>query len=1140
MKQLQAMRPGRLKSRIGQLADLDSCQNWISDVIAMIFLFAFPLSLIPTIPIYLAERHYILIVLDVWVYLVLIGCNFIFPCGYRLRRFLWVAVCYVLAFSFLFVLGPGYARAAWLVLCAVVAVLVLDTRAAVAASIFNAAILVLFYILVGPDNPAWAAAHRAGPGHWAMFAVNTSLIALAASLPVGFLIGRLDAALKNETAARDRLVKESRRLSETNEVLEQETAARQGSLEALRESETRLGLLADNLPNAMVYQLIMEPDGARRFTYVSGTIERLNEVSPQEVLADPGVLYGQVLPESLVELSAREEDSLARMTTFRCEIQCRLPSGRVRWFDLSSTPRKLPDGRVIWDGVQVDVTERKLAERSLAEERERFQVLADESPLGVSTVEADGRYKYINKKFKDMFGYTLEDIPTGRAWMARAFPDDWYRSVVIQAWKDDLREVSPGESRPRTFSVTCRNGERKVVLFMPVTLAGGDQFIIYQDVTENMRAEASLRESEQRYRSLFEAAGEAIFLVSGDRFTDCNTKALEMFGCDRDRIVDRPPYDFSPEFQPDGQSSVEKARALIDRALVGQPQVFSWLHTRYDGTPFEAEVSLSRVELRGRPHVLAMVRDVTERMAAERELTEARALLMAAIEQSPAGIMVADAPDSRIRHCNAAALDILGETDKDVVGYALDRAPENWQAFYPDGRAIEPKDLPLTQAVLFGRTFSNQRLLVRRADGEERTALVNAAPIRDAQGRITAGIVLFLDITALVRMERESRLLEGQLRQSQKMEAIGTLAGGVAHDFNNILSAIFGYAELLEMRMAGDDQASHYLENIYKASERARDLVRQILTFSRRTERELRPVRIELLAKEALKLLRASLPATIAIVPEIESESLVMGDPTQIHQVIMNLCTNAGQAMEQNGGTLKVELGDVELDDDDASRYPDLEPGPYVRLVVSDTGNGMGPQVLARVFEPFFTTKKRGEGTGMGLAVTHGIVKTCGGHILAESEPGRGATFTVYLPRVRKSDIPERPRQAPPPRGSERILLVDDEPDLVETTKQLLTLLGYEVRGATDGLAALEWFKADPTGFDLVLADVIMPGMTGDELAVQLRAARPDLPIILCSGFSKKITAVRLQELGVHSLLMKPFALRELAAAIRGALDGRP
>jgi len=389
----------------------------------------------------------------------------------------------------------------------------------------------------------------------------------------------------------------------------------------------------------------------------------------------------------------------------------------------------------------------------------------------------------------------------------------------------------------------------------------------------------------------------------------------------------------------------------------------------------------------------------------------------------------------------------------------------------------------------------------------------------------------------LKREIEERKQVEKQLRQAQKMEAIGTLAGGIAHDFNNILAVILGFTEIA-LNMPEDTRTQHWLKQVLKAGERAKELVQQILAFSRETEQERKPVRITPILKETLKLLSASLPATIEIREDVAASGTILGDPTQVHQVLMNLCTNAAYAMREEGGVLTVSQSDVELDVEAAARYPNLPPGSYLRLIVSDTGHGMDRAVMERIFDPYFTTKEPNEGTGLGLSVVHGIVQSYGGVITVDSEPGKGTSFHVVLPRIDREDTPKAETFAPLPTGNERILFIDDEKMLVEMGQEMLESLGYDVVALTNSLEALETFRAQPDRFDLVITDQTMPHKTGAELARELLRIRPDIPIILCTGFSEIITEKQAEATGIRRFLMKPILRREMAQTIRDLLDG--
>ncbi|OPZ61067.1 MAG: Blue-light-activated protein [Deltaproteobacteria bacterium ADurb.Bin510] len=512
-------------------------------------------------------------------------------------------------------------------------------------------------------------------------------------------------------------------------------------------------------------------------------------------------------------------------------------------------------------------------------------------------------------------------------------------------------------------------------------------------------ASASLKENEEKLKTLIENASAAILLLREGRFVDCNQYCADMLGREKQTIIGLTPAEISPPSQPDGQNSHTKALEHIRLAMAGEPQFFEWRYEKTDGSLCESEISLNRVDLKDGPHLLAVMRDVTERK----------------------------------------------------------------------------------------------------------------------------------------RLEEENKSSELRLRQAQKMEAIGTLAGGIAHDFNNILTGILGYGELALDEINNPQEAQSHLHEMLTAAERARNLVRQILTFSRRVESEVSAVEPHLIAKEALKLLRASIPSTIDINMDIEPAGTVMADPSQLHQIIMNLCTNAYAAMK-TGGTLAVAVKACEIAPED--RVHGLTPGHYVRITVNDTGSGMDHETMQHIFEPFFTTKAKGEGTGLGLATVHGIVKSLKGEITVYSVPGEGTSFHVYLPRsdARSEQAQTKANAVPLGRG-EKILLVDDELPILGLGSHLLTRLGYAATTAATPEEALAIFTREPAGFSLVITDYAMPHMNGAELAGAILKIRPDIPIVLTSGFSPDVSEKWLKDIGISHFIQKPYRLQTVAETLAAILN---
>ncbi len=435
------------------------------------------------------------------------------------------------------------------------------------------------------------------------------------------------------------------------------------------------------------------------------------------------------------------------------------------------------------------------------------------------------------------------------------------------------------------------------------------------------------------------------------------------------------------------------------------------------------------------------------------------------------------------------------------------------------------------------KDFEHAPYRILTKDGKEKVVRDWTYLVRNDSGEATHFKGLIEDITGRVRADVQKKALEAKLRQSQKMEAIGTLAGGIAHDFNNILSAVIGYTEVVLDDMEEGKAKPENIREVLAAGLRARDLVQRILAFSRQDEKEPRPIIVSPLIKEALKLIRATLPSTIEIERDIKGEHQMLADPTQIHQVLMNLCANAAHSMREKGGVLSVELDRTEVGLEAATSHPGIKPGPYIRLTVSDTGHGMPPDVMDRIMEPFFTTKEKGEGAGMGLSVVHGIVASHGGALNFSSEPGKGSTFTALFPAIEKNVVQVDRGAGPHPRGDEHILFVDDEPAIVRTNEKILRSLGYKVTSRTSAVDAFELFKERGDEFDLVITDLTMPHISGDRLAQKILAVNPGMPVIICTGFSTITTPEAVLAMGVRAYLLKPLLKRELAETIRKTLD---
>jgi len=476
---------------------------------------------------------------------------------------------------------------------------------------------------------------------------------------------------------------------------------------------------------------------------------------------------------------------------------------------------------------------------------------------------------------------------------------------------------------------------------------------------------------------------------------------------------------------------------------------------------------------------------------------------------------------SLVAEANITASMLLGVERKIIINQGFTRfiSPDYQDVFY----------LHRVQAIETGDKQSFELKLVKK-DGTSFDAQLNIVPMKDSDDNFSQ---LRISITNISQLKQT----EENLRQSQKMESVGTLAGGVAHEFNNILGGIIGYTEIAKEDASKDSSVLESLDEIINLSFRARDVVKQILSFSRKGKKDQKPLQPHLVIKQSLKVLRATIPTTVEIRSSLDENSgTILADLTQIHQVCMNLCMNAAHAMEDKGGILEIGLAPVVIDAEDTKMSPDLKTGEYVKITVSDTGSGISPENIANIFDPFFTTKEVGKGTGLGLSVVHGIIKDHGGEITVSSKIGEGTTFTVLLPRTEK-EIKEKKDAGQLHAGTESILLVDDEEQLLFPTKNNLERLGYKVTAMTNSLETLKLFKKDPQRYDLIITDLTMPHLTGDRLALEVTTIRPDMPVIIATGYSDAVDNDKVKQSGIKAFIPKPYQTQELTKTIRMILN---
>ncbi|MBW1743007.1 MAG: PAS domain S-box protein [Deltaproteobacteria bacterium] len=951
------------------------------------------------------------------------------------------------------------------------------------------------------------------------------------------------------------------------------------------------------------------------------------------------------------------------------------------------------------------------AVEALRASEEKYRILVSESPLGIALIGRDGEYEYVNPKFTHMFGYTLEDIPTGREWFAKAFPDPELRDQILSTWIADLKDSKTGETRSRTNSVVCKDGSEKIVRFRPVSLGSGDQFVTYEDISDRQRAEEALRESEERLRTFMDSVTDFFAVTDKDENFVYVNKSMadtlgyseeEMTGMHISEVIDEESMtNFMPEVKDlvengklnieatwvkkDGEKvqgelyvtaiydahgdyigsrgvfrnitdrkraekalkgayddleqrvrertaelvnvnkqleveiqerkraeqtahdSEEKYRNLVERAAegivilqdglvkyanprlleltgysvedtIGTPfakyvhpdevteaaenfkawiagEEYSGSHERRlvhkDGSIIHTEVSIGLITYQDKPAVLASMRDITERKLAEEALKESVRRMQIAYDQSTVyaeelkgeiaerkrgetalraseekyrslvesaedSVYLVDI-DSKYLFMNEKHLSRFGEPEDQVMGrpYSEFHSPEETKAF--------------TEKVNEVFKTSNPVWHEYRSDRDGRHFLRTLSPVKKTDGKTTAVTIVSKDIT-------EQKRLEAQLQQAQRMEAIGTLAGGIAHDFNNVLMAIQGHTSLMSSDIDTDHPHFEHLSGIEHTVQRGAGLARQLLGFARGGKYEVKSSDMNELIEESCKMFGRT-KKEIEIHTKYQKDIWPAEvDRAQIEQVLLNLYVNAWQAMP-HGGHLYVETTHAIVDENDA-KPSGIEPGNYVKIVVTDTGVGMDKVTQQRIFDPFFTTKEMGRGTGLGLASAYGIIKNHGGIIRVYSEEGEGSTFNIYLPASEKEiEVGEGKPVEEVVKGTGTILLVDDENMVLGVGKEMLERIGYSVMLATNGMEAVQVYRKHKDEIDLIILDMIMPEMGGGETYDQIKEDSPKVKVLLASGYSINGEATEILKRGCNGFIQKPFNMKELSGRIREVLD---
>ncbi|MBI4748247.1 MAG: PAS domain S-box protein [Acidobacteria bacterium] len=950
--------------------------------------------------------------------------------------------------------------------------------------------------------------------------------------------------------------------------------------QALREDQLRLRALGDNLPNGMIYQVLLEPDGSKRFLHVSAGVERLNGISAESVLQDSSSLYQLIVEEdrpALVAAQVKSEQTLSPVSTI---LRIRRNPNELRWMQISSSPRRLADGRILWDGIQVDITDLIRAEENLRRVNRALRTLSNcnqavvrakteaellESVCQVIVENGDYRLAWVGYIQHDASrsvipqaqagvgldyvhtaNITWADVPRGRGPTGTAIRTGqpavchhFLTDPAVEPW----RETAIKHGYQSSLAVPLKNGTEvfgalNVYSADPNTFDDDEISLLAElaaDLTygilalrtyqDHLKAEASLHLSEQHFRSaMFHSPiGKAIVAPDG-RFLEVNPALCRLVGYSREELL---TLDFQTITHPDDlQTDLGYARQLLERQIEAYQMEKRYFHKA--GHIIWIQLNGTIVwNLDGTPgYFIAQIQDITDRRAALRALQESEERFRQVVENIHEVFWMVNFSTRHLLYISPGYERIWGRSCE-----SLYQSPSTWmEAIHPDDRDRVAQALK-QQAV--GGYVVEYRII--RPDETIRWIRDQGFPIQDSTGQVYRIAGIAEDIT-------EHRQIEAQLRQSQKMEAIGQLAGGVAHDFNNILGAIMLQAGFAQKTPDLSQNMHNILQDIVASAKRGANLTRQLLAFSRRQVLEPRELDLNEVVTNLSRMLQRIVGEDVPIELDLYPAPLITNaDAGMLDQVLMNLVINARDATPA-GGKLKIETSTTWISEKEAALHSDSMPGRYVCLLVSDTGCGISSENLPHIFEPFFTTKEPGKGTGLGLATVFGIVKQHQGFILVSSQPGQGTTVQVFLPasnHLGESMLIEaiEPSQV---QGTETIMLVEDDQAVRDMMSLVLQEYGYRVLKAVNGVDALSMWENYPEPIQLVVTDIVMPqGINGIELAKMLRERNPSLKVIFTSGYNPNWTQQNLQLPAGSVYLQKPSSFDQILKEIRTCLDNQ-
>ena len=888
--------------------------------------------------------------------------------------------------------------------------------------------------------------------------------------------------------------------------------------DALRQSEERYQRIT-NATTDYIYTVQIEGGRIAGTNHGPGCLA-VTGYRANEFALDPYLWFTMVAPDDRAIVEEQARRVLTGNVPPPIEHRIIHKDGSVRWVRNTFVLHRDENGAMIsYDGLVQDITDRKRAEEALQESEAKLRAMFDSSRDAIG-VSKKGIYIYSNSSYLKLFGFESNEELLGSAIVESIAPShrqQMAHNVRRRAAKESVGKFYEARAMKRNsaefdaeFSVSTYelNGETYSVA-------------VIRDITERKLAERQLRESESRFRALIEQAPVAINVSRDGIIIYGNRKDAEIYGL---RTVDESAGRSVLQYLAPQCHEESKERTRCRSHGLPVPSEFESVGLRTDGSQFPIHVAVASVQLQDGEANIAFISDITDRKKAEELMRENNLMLELAMSAANMAWWQMDISTGNITFEKRKA---------EMLGFP----PEQFKHYKDFMALVHPEDSERAMNAMRGHfdgsleKYEVEYRISTKSGDYKWFYDIGAITKRDANGKP-------LKVAGLVINISERKRAEDALRQAQRLESLGTLAGGIAHDFNNVLGGIMGYGEMSLQYAEKGSKLEKNLHKVLKATDRAKHLIEQILTFSRKTDSRMSITSIRPIITEVLDLLRASIPSSVEIDSDLDKNTKpILADPTKLHEVILNLATNAVHAMNRKG-TLTIKLFARSVEKKLYGQVGEIAPGEYSVIDVVDTGCGMDSATLARAFEPFFTTKPIGEGTGMGLSVVLGVVQAFGGDIQVQSEVGNGTRFTLYFPVV-KDSVSEVGNDDSTSQlaGTERILFVDDEQMLVEMSKDMLASLGYNVTCVSNSLEALKFMREEGNNIDILIADQTMPGMSGIELAKEVLKIRKDLPIILCTGFSNELNPEKAAAIGVKNVVMKPFRIAEIGKAIRDALE---